>query len=179
MAAGGSGAVLLAWLLVKVWAVNGQVLVDLWTKRLLAALLLATAAGLLLTNRNGKSRAAFDAEKRPGALFVLGVGAGLPVALTSAGSGSLLVPALTVVTRWDVPQLAAASNLFGWVVGALSVAVHIQLGYFDWPTVGKVGLGLFPGVVAGALLSRRIERRWFVFGATALSIYLAVRLLLD
>ncbi len=77
-----------------------------------------------------------------------------------------------------VPQLAAASNLFGWVVGALSVVLYSRLGQFDLALFGKVLVGLMPGLFAGALASRRIPRRWFVLALGLTGLYLGARLLL-
>jgi uncharacterized membrane protein YfcA len=76
-----------------------------------------------------------------------------------------------------VPQIAAVSNLFGALVGALSVGLYFKLGDSSMHLFGEVLLGLLPGVVVGSLLSRWISRRWFVRGIAALVAIIAVRLL--
>ena len=69
--------------------------------------------------------------KRRALLLPIGLGVGCLQALTSAGSGSLLTPILASTTDWEVPQMAAVSNLFGAVVGALSVGFYFKLGDFN------------------------------------------------
>jgi uncharacterized membrane protein YfcA len=117
----------------------------------------------------GKSRAL---------LLPIGLGVGTVQALTSAGSGGLLTPILASTTDWKVPQMAAASNLFGALVGALSVGFYLNLGDFNTHLFAKVLLGLLPGVLAGSLLSRWISRYWFVRGIAAMTTVIGVRLLL-
>jgi uncharacterized membrane protein YfcA len=110
-------------------------------------------------------------------LLPIGLGVGTLQALTSAGSGSLLTPVLASTTDWKVPQMAAVSNLFGALVGALSVGFYFKLGDFNTQLFGKVLLGLLPGVAAGSLLSRWISRHWLVRGIAAVTTVIGVRLL--
>ncbi len=177
LAGGGSGAVL-AWWIARTCLSYQSAGRDVWLTRTMAVALLGAAAGLIIRQNitaqiRGKTR-----ERNPAALFLVGLGVGTPVTLTSAGSGSLLSPALLMVTDWEVSQVAAASNFFGGAVGALSVVVHAGLGTLDVAAFAKVLLGFLPGVAAGTLLSRRIERRWFDYSISAVSIALAGRLLL-
>lgn len=178
LVAGGTGGAALTWWVLHPWISASGASADIWLKRLLGLALLAAACGLLLIHPNGHSQPLFDAEKRPTVLFLLGAGVGAPVTLTSMGSGSFLVPMLTLVTDWSVPQLAASSNLFGCVVGVLTVGLHARLGLFDWGLFAKVLAGLLPGVGMGVLLSRVIPRRWFATAVGVTGIYLGTRLLL-
>jgi uncharacterized protein len=179
LVAGGAGGVAVAWWLLHAWvAGGGGGGADFWLKRALGAMLLAAAGGLLLGERVWRNGGSSVSEKNPALLFVLGAGAAVPVTLTSGGSGTLLVPTLALVTNWSVPQLAAASNVFGWAVGALSVITTARFGFFNWPLFAKVLVGILPGVAVGALLSRRIPRSWFVRSLVLVSVYLAARLLL-
>ncbi len=178
LVAGGTGGAALTWWALHPWMAASGAGTDAWLKRLLGLALLAAAFGLLLIHRNGRSQPVFDAEKRPTVLFLLGAGVGAPVTLTSMGSGSFLVPMLTLVTDWSVPQLAATSNLFGCVVGILTVGLHARLGLFDWGLFAKVLGGLLPGVGMGVLLSRMIPRRWFATAVSLVAIYMGGRLLL-
>jgi uncharacterized membrane protein YfcA len=113
----------------------------------------------------------------PRALFVTGAIVGGFVTLTSAGSGSLLVPLLLTITAWGVPQLAATSNLFGWVVALLSFALHVGQSSFDPHLFLLVLAGLVPGVLAGVFLSPWIERRSFAPALSLFTLYLAVQLI--
>jgi uncharacterized membrane protein YfcA len=124
-----------------------------------------------------KADAAESTHADPRALFVTGAIVGGFVTLTSAGSGSLLVPLLLTVTAWGVPQLAATSNLFGWVVALLSFALHIGQRSFDPHLFLLVLAGLVPGVLAGVFLSPWIERRSFAPALSLFTLYLAVQLI--
>jgi uncharacterized membrane protein YfcA len=113
----------------------------------------------------------------PMTLFAVGMGTGMAVTLTSAGSGSVLVPALALVTNWSTAQLAAASNLFGWVVGVIGVLLFSHAGAFEWPLFAKVLIGTLPGIYLGALVSRRITRLWLLRTVAAIAVILGVRLI--
>src|SRR5207244_7706465 len=93
-----------------------------------------------------------DGRADPRMLFVTGAVVGGFVTLTSAGSGSLLVPLLLTITAWGVPQLAATSNLFGWIVALLSFALHVGTQSFDPHLFLLVLIGLEHGVAAGVIL---------------------------
>ncbi len=177
LVAGGTGGAVLTWWGFHAWLATGATDTDVWLRRLMGVALLATACGLLLNTRNGENRRLLDGHKSPAVLLAIGAGAAAPVALTSMGSGSLLVPVLVLVTDWSVPQLAAASNLFGGVVGVLSLALHARVGLFDWGLFAKVVAGLLPGAGVGALLSKRIPHGWFARGLGVLGLYLGARLL--
>ena len=150
---------------------------DVWLRRALAVALILAAAALLKVDRRRGVQLATLGQSRS-LLLPLGAGVGTLQALTSAGSGSVLVPVLASITEWSVAEMAAASNVFGCVVGALSVSLYFKLGDFDPHLFLKVLVGLLPGVVAGGLLSRLISREWFVRGIAAATGYVGLRLLL-
>lgn len=177
LVAGGVLGVPLAWGIASTCLPLGTPHSDLWLRRVLAASLLATALSLRFCETQDPRLRPWNADKSPVLLFLAGLVVGALMTLTSAGSGSLLVPLLLLTTAWGVPQLAAMSNLFGWIVGILSVALHVRLGHLEAPLFAAVMLGLLPGVVAGALLSRCIARRWFVLGMDLVAVYLGMRLL--
>ena len=174
--AGGVVGVALAWCFASAVILPSQIDVGIWLKRALAVMLFLAAVAMLKIDRargrrlvsNGKSRAL---------LLPIGLGVGTLQALTSAGSGSLLTPLLASTTEWKVPQMAAVSNLFGALVGALSVGLYLQLGDFNTHLFGKVLVGLLPGVLAGSLLSRWISRNWFIRGIAAVTTVIGARLL--
>jgi uncharacterized membrane protein YfcA len=111
------------------------------------------------------------------ALFLSGAVVGGIVTLTSAGSGTLLLPLLLTLTAWGVPQLAATSNVFGWVAALLSFLLQVSLGAFDPGLFLLVLAGLVPGVVAGVLLSPWIDRRAFTPALSLFTLYLGIRLI--
>ena len=155
-------------------------------ERLIGAALLGLAAfifGQALMKRYGSAPAVEPegdvATERGGpmTMFAVGMGTGMAVTLTSAGSGSVLVPALALVTNWSTAQLAAASNLFGWVVGVIGVLLFSHAGAFEWPLFAKVLIGTVPGIYLGALVSRRITRRCLLCGVGAIALILGARLI--
>ncbi len=175
---GGAIGVMLTWWTFHVW-VPVVSPAESWWKRLLGLGVLATCSALLVMNRKGVNSQLLDGEKRSTVLLAVGAGVAAPVTLTSMGSGSLLVPVLALVTDWSVPKLAAASNLFGCVVGAVSIALYAKFGVFDWELFAKLLAGLLPGVGMGSLLSRVIPRHWFTRVVGVVGIYLGARLLLS
>jgi hypothetical protein len=174
--AGGVAGVAVAWCFASVALLPGRVDFDAWLKRILAVMLFLAAIVMLKIDRGQRPRLVGQGKSRA-LLLPIGLGVGTLQALTSAGSGSLLTPILASTTDWKVPQMAAVSNLFGALVGALSVGLYFKLGDFNTHLFGKVLLGLLPGVVAGSLLSRWISRHWFVRGIAALTTVIGLRLL--
>jgi uncharacterized membrane protein YfcA len=140
-------------------------------------MLILAAAALLMNGRRREARLGALGQSRI-LLLPIGAGVGTLQALTSGGSGSVLVPLLASTTDWTVAQMAAVSNLFGCVVGGLSVGMYLKLGNFNLELFFKVLLGVVPGIVAGGLLSRWISRGWYVRGIAAVTTYIGLRLFL-
>jgi len=178
LVAGGAVGVVLAFVIIETAVLPRHIDFNLWLKRALAVALMLAAAALLKIDRRRGARLAALGRSRS-LLLPVGAGVGTLQALTSAGSGSLLVPILASITEWTVAQMAAASNLFGCVVGALSVGLYFHLGQFDSQLFLKVSLGLLPGVIAGGLMSRVISRGWLMRGIAAVTTYVGLRLLLS
>jgi len=181
--AGGASGVAIPWCLVHLWASPATVDLNLWIKRLLAGLLVIGGLALLVKGSPSIDKSPDGlrlANEPPRRFWLFGIGAGVAAldTFTAAGTGSLLVPALASTTPWTVPELAAVSNIFGWMVGGLSVSVYAHLGGFDPRLFTIVLIGLLPGVAAGALLSRSISRVWFGRGLGAAALFLGVRFLL-
>jgi len=174
--AGGVAGVALAWCVASAGLLPQGLDLDVWLKRALGVMLFLAAIAILRIDRARGRRLVGEGKSRV-LLFPIGLGIGTLQALTSAGSGGILTPILASTTDWDVPQMAAVSNLFGAVVSLLSVGLYFKLGAFDSHLFGRVLLGLLPGVVAGSLLSRWISRHWFVRGIAAVTTAIGVRLL--
>jgi len=173
---GGAAGVALAWCFAAAFLLPSHIDFDIWLKRALAVMLFLAALAMLKIDRARGRRLTRDGKSRV-LLFPIGLIVGTLQALTSAGSGSLLTPVLASTTDWEVPQLAAVSNLFGAVVGALSVGFYFKLGDFNSQLFARVLVGLLPGVLLGSLLSRWISRHWFVRGIAAATAVIGVRLL--
>lgn len=148
---------------------------EVFIRRSVAVSLFATTIAVWIRARPTATEPAAQADWR--GLFVTGAIVGGFVTLTSAGSGSLLVPLLLTVTAWGVPQLAATSNLFGWIVALLSFALHVSQRSFDPHLFLLVLAGLVPGVIGGVFLSPWIDRRSFTPALSLFTLYLAVQLM--
>jgi uncharacterized membrane protein YfcA len=175
--AGGLAGVGLAWWIAAEWSVGG--LGGSFLRHLVGiTLLLGVAAATWASSRSNVDSTAETVVNAPPLLLAsVGFAVATIVSLTSAGSGSLLVTLLLVSTSWRVPQLAAMSNVFGSVIGALSLGLQWKQHAFDTHLFGLVMAGVLPGVLLGVLLSRWISRQWLVWGTYALGIYLGVALL--
>lgn len=146
---------------------------ELFIRRTVAISLFAATVAVWIRITPREPQAPAD----PRALFLIGAIVGGFVTLTSAGSGSLLIPLLLTLTAWGVPQLAATSNLFGWIVALLSFALHIGQRSFDAHLFLLVLIGLVPGVMVGVFLSKWIDRRSFAPALSLFTLYLAVQLI--
>ena len=148
---------------------------ELFVRRAVAISLFASSVAVWI-----RVKPAAIASERPSdarALLLSGMIVGGFVTLTSAGSGSLLVPLLLIITAWGVPQLAATSNLFGWVVALLTFALHVSLRTFDPHLFLLVLAGLVPGVIGGVALSPWIDRRSFTPALSLFTLYLGIQLI--
>ena len=146
------------------------------TRLLVGATLLAGSFALTLASRRRD-----DGEKgvAPSTtlLFMTGFCVAPVVAITSAGSGSLLIALLLLFTSWRTRELAAISNWFGLIVGAIASLIHWQLHTFDPHLFALVISGVLPGVAGGVLLSRTISRQCLTYAVYLLTLYLGAALL--
>jgi uncharacterized membrane protein YfcA len=148
---------------------------ELFVRRAIAISLFASSIAVWIHMKPAPAASETPSDAR--ALFLTGALVGGFVTLTSAGSGSLLVPLLLIVTAWGVPQLAATSNVFGWVAALLSFAIHVSMRSFDPHLFLLVLCGLIPGVFGGVLLSPWIDRRSFTPALSLFTLYLAIQLI--
>ena len=124
-----------------------------------AALLLAAGGMLLKAWVTRHQRAGGPAEPitvRPIPTFLIGVGGGVIVGLTSVGSGSLIIVALLAL----YPKLRAndlvGTDLIQAIPLVISAAVgHALFGDLHLDIAGAVLLGSIPGVLLGARISSR------------------------
>ncbi len=175
---GGLAGVGLAWWIASQWSVGA--VGGAFLRRLVGiTLLLGVAAATWASSRSDETAVAENGVTAPPPLLLATVGFAVAtiVSLTSAGSGSLLVTLLLLATPWRVPELAAMSNVFGSIIGALSLGLQWRQHAFDTHLFGLVMVGVLPGVLIGVLLSRWISRQWLVWGTYAIGIYLGVALL--
>ncbi len=110
---------------------------------------------------------------------LIGVGAivGFFVAVTSVGSGSLLMVFLLLLVPLPIGDLVGTDILFGLVTMALAGALHLTMGHFSGGLFLRVVAGALPGVVIGSRLTRKIPERYFRWFFSILYFSLGTRLL--
>jgi len=147
----------------------------------LGATLLGVAI-LLPVVRLGKTRRPTDWVESPAAgarlkLLLVGAVVGLLVALTSVGSGSLLMVFLLLFTPFPIGELVGTDIAYGLATMALAGALHVRMGHFDGGLFLRLLVGALPGVAIGARLTRTIPERHFNWLFSVLYLSLGARLL--
>lgn len=110
-------------------------------------------------------------------LALVGALVGFLVALTSIGSGSLLMIFLLLLTPYPLGELVGTDILYGLATMALAGSMHLRMGHFDSGLFLHVVVGSLPGVVVGSRLTRVIPERYFSWLFTVLYFSLGTRLL--
>lgn len=120
-----------------------------------------------------------DAPVRSARVKLVMVGAlvGFLVALTSVGSGSLLMIFLLLLTPYPLGELVGTDILYGLATMALAGSLHVGMGHFNSGLFLRVVAGSLPGVVLGSRLTRIIPERYFSWLFTILYFSLGTRLL--
>lgn len=113
------------------------------------------------------------------AVRLLAVGAlvGLMVAMTSVGSGSLMMIFLLVLTPFRAGELVGTDILFGLGAGTLASALHLWMGHVEGGLLLRLVAGTLPGVIVGSRLTPRIAARPYSWLFSVLYLLLGVRLL--
>jgi uncharacterized membrane protein YfcA len=88
---------------------------------------------------------------------LLGAGVGFIAGLTSIGTGTLFVSALTGPLRITAHRAVGAALLAGLLTLMVSGATHAALGHLDGALVAGTCLGSIPGVLIGTALSSRLQ----------------------
>jgi len=132
--------------------------------------------------RNGRIRApqaTLDLGSRGEILKLVAVGGlvGFLVALTSIGSGSLLMIFLLLLIPLPVAALVGTDLMFGLATMALAGSLHLWMGHFDTGLFLRLAAGALPGVVLGSRLTRLIPERYFSWLFSVLYFSLGARLL--
>ncbi|MFA5891051.1 MAG: sulfite exporter TauE/SafE family protein [Actinomycetota bacterium] len=136
-----------------------------FVSRALGVVLILIAASLLLDavlirKRSGWLPSLRMPTDRP--LVNAGIGAvvGFTLAVTSAGSGSLVIAALLIAYPGTIPaELVGTSVFHGAILQAVAGAGHIALGTVRAATVLSLMVGYLPGIVLGSRLAHRAHPR--------------------
>jgi uncharacterized membrane protein YfcA len=110
-------------------------------------------------------------------LILVGALVGFMVALTSIGSGSMLMVFLLLLTPFPLAELVGTDILYGLATMALAGSMHVRMGHFDSGLFFHVAAGSLPGVIVGSRLTRIIPERYFSWLFTILYFSLGTRLL--
>ena len=120
------------------------------------------------------------------ATIVKVVGAGTVVGfftgLFGVGGGFVIVPALTLLLAFSMPEAIGTSLLVIAVNTATSLAARVGAGGIDWAVTLPFALASMVGVVTGSRLADRLPARtmlrWFAALLVAVAVYTAARSLL-
>jgi hypothetical protein len=172
-----AGGVLLRWMKFHLAAAH----TDHVLKTVLAVLLIAVSVFLPIARGRESNlrytlvepRTAFEAFK----LLATGALVGLLVAVTSIGSGSLMMIFLLLLTPFRAAEMVGTDILYGVGTGAMASAIHLGMGNLDTGLFLRLLAGTLPGVIVGSRLTVRISERYLTWLFTALYFALGVRLL--
>ena len=92
-------------------------------------------------------------------LPLMGLLVGILVGMSSVGSGTLLVAALSLALRRPFRQIIGIDVTHGALLTAAAAAAHLAVGHVDIPLMANVMVGTVPGVVIGSRLSVRVPDR--------------------
>lgn len=107
----------------------------------------------------------------------IGAVVGFLVAVTSVGSGSLLMVLLLLLVPMQARDLVGTDLLFGLVAMALAGSFHFYMGHFDAGLFLRLAAGALPGVVLGSRFTRLVPERYFSLLFSVLYFSLGARLL--
>lgn len=111
-------------------------------------------------------------------LVLVGASVGFLVAMTSIGSGSLLMIFLLLLVPLPFGKLVGTDIMFGLVTMGLAGSLHLVMGHFSLPLFLQLIVGALPGVVIGSRLTRLIPERYFSWLFSVLYFSLGARLLI-
>jgi len=172
-----AGGVLVHWMKSHLAAPQ----IDHALKTVLAILLITVAVFLpIARSRESNLRHTLVEPRTPFEGFkLLATGAlvGLLVAVTSIGSGSLMMIFLLLLTPFRAAEMVGTDILFGVGAGALASALHLGMGNLDTGLFLRLLAGTLPGVILGSRLTVRVSERNFSWLFTVLYLALGVRLL--
>lgn len=117
-------------------------------------------------------------QKRRGFLIV-GAVVGFLVAVTSVGSGSLLMVFMLMAAPMPIAELVGTDIMLGLATTVLAGSLHLWMGHFNSHLFAGLIVGSVPGVLVGSWFSHRIPERYFGWLLSILYFSLGARLLLS
>jgi hypothetical protein len=120
----------------------------------------------------------FRRKREIARLIAVGALVGFLVALTSIGSGSLLMIFLLLLVPLPLGALVGTDITFGLATMALAGTFHIWMGNFNGGLFLRLVAGALPGVVLGSRLTQLVPERYFNWLYSVLYFSLGARLLM-
>ena len=114
---------------------------------------------------------------RKARFVALGAGVGFMVALTSVGSGSLMMAFLLLMVPLPIARLVGTDMFFGLAATVVAGSLHLWMGHFDGGLFAKLAIGAVPGVIVGSRMTRWLPEVSFRWLFSLLYFSLAARLL--
>lgn len=111
--------------------------------------------------------------------LAVGAGVGFLVAVTSVGSGSLLMVFMLLVAPLPIADLVGTDIMLGLATTVLAGSLHFWMGHFNQHLFFGLVAGSVPGVLVGSWFSHRIPERYFSWLLSILYFSLGARLLLS
>ncbi len=112
-------------------------------------------------------------------VLVAGTIVGLLTGFFGVGGGFVIVPALVLALRFDMPEAIGTSLLVITINSAVALATRLQAGAIEWGTVVPFTIASLIGVVVGTRLAAtrnpRSLQQWFVGLLVVVAVYTAVR----
>lgn len=150
LATGSLPAAIVSLGLVHTLVPSGAML-DHFTQRALAIALVLVA--LVMTLRLCNLLPQGRRVTAPGALVATGVVIGVMASLTSVGSGSIAIAALSLLTPLTLPQMVGTDMVHAALLAAVIVPFYLAAGTVATGLALGLALGSVPGVVVGSRLA--------------------------
>lgn len=112
-------------------------------------------------------------------VLIVGAIIGFLVAVTSVGSGSLLMVFMLLVAPMPIADLVGTDIMLGLATTVLAGSLHVWMGHFNEHLFLGLLTGSLPGVMVGSWFSHRIPERYFSWLLSVIYFSLGARLLLS
>lgn len=112
-------------------------------------------------------------------VVLAGTGVGLLTGFFGVGGGFVIVPALVLALRFDMPEAVGTSLLVITINSVVALTTRLDAGAIEWGTVVPFTVASLIGVVIGSRLASTRDasslQRWFVGLLVVVALYTAIR----
>jgi uncharacterized membrane protein YfcA len=112
-------------------------------------------------------------------LVLIGLVAGFLSALLGVGGGTVIVPLLLLVAKWDIRSASATSLAAIGITATAGVIGYVPHGEVEPLYALLVGIPAAVGAAGGATLQQRVPVRTLSFLFAAVLVAIAIRMLLQ